>query len=231
MGDLLEHGGLAGLGGRDDEAALSEADGGEEVDHAGGDLAGGGLENDLALGEDGCEVLEDGAVAVLELVGAGAVDPLDAHQAEVALALLGGADLAGDGVAVAEAEAADLGLGDIDVARGAVAGGDLAQEAVAFVHGLEDAGGDEGLLGGGQLEQAAQQVLAVQLHQGLGVGKADIAGQGEELLLGLGAKLRDIHDSLSSRHDHLCWVTGVTFHAEGAENAQRPQRFLGYWDI
>ncbi len=54
--------------------------------------------------------------------------------------------------------------------------GDLAQEAVAFVHGLEDAGGDEGLLGGGKLEQAAQQVLAVQLHQGLGVGQADIAG-------------------------------------------------------
>ena len=161
VGDLLQHGGLAGLGGRDDEAALAQADGGEQVDHAGGQLGGRGLQHHLPLGEHGCQVLEDRAVAAVDLVGVEAVDLLHADEAEVALALLGRADLAGDGVAGAQAEAADLGLGDVDVA-GAV-DGDLAQEAVALVHDLEDAGGDQGLLGGGHLEDAGEQVLAVEV--------------------------------------------------------------------
>ena len=202
VGDLLEHGGLASLGRRDDQAALSQPDGSEEVDHAGGDFAGGGLEHDLIFREDGGEVLEDRAVASVDSVSLEVVDLLHADEAEVALALLGGPDLSRDGVPGAQAEAADLRLGDVDVAVGAMRG-DLTEEAVALVHDLEDAGGDEGLLGGGDLEEPSQQVVAVQVAQGVAIVEADAGRKAEQFLLGLGAKLHNVQSNPGSRHVHL----------------------------
>ena len=81
--------------------------------------------------------------------------------------------------------------------------GDLAEEAVAFVHGLEDAGGDEGLLGGGHLEEAAEDVLAVQVAEVVGVGESDGGRDGEEVLLGLGGELQDVEGDAGRRNGGL----------------------------
>ena len=146
MSDLFEHGCLAGLGWADDQPSLSETNWGEEVHHAGGKFTGGRLEDDLPLREYGREMLEDGAIAAVNLIGSEAVDLLYTDQSEIPLSLLGRADLAGDGISGPQSEASDLGLGDVDIARGAVAG-NLAEEAVPFVHSLKNAGCDKGLLG------------------------------------------------------------------------------------
>ena len=209
VGDLLEHGGLARLGRRDDEAALSQADGSEEVHHAGGKLVGRSLQHHLPLGEDRGQVLEGGTVAAVNpaggVGGVEAVDLLDADEAEVALAFLGRTDLSGDGVAGAEAEAPDLGLGDVYVAGVAVRG-DLAEEAVAFVHDLQDAGGDQGLVGGGDLEHTAEDVLAVHLVQRRGVAEADAGGQAQQFFLGLAAQLHHVQSLAGYRHVYLIFL-------------------------
>ena len=140
VGDLLQDGGLAGLGGRDDEAPLAQADGGEEVHHAGGQVDAVGFQHDLPLREYGGQVFELGPVAGVNLVGFLAVDPFDPHQAEVAFTLLGRAHLPGNGVAGPQAEAADLGLGNIHVAGGWQVV-NLAEKAVALVHDFQDARG------------------------------------------------------------------------------------------
>ena len=75
--------------------------------------------------------------------GLEAVDRLDALDAVVLLGVLGRAHRAGDVVAGAQAEAAHVGLGDVDVvdARKVVL---AAQEAVAaFVEDLEHAGAED----------------------------------------------------------------------------------------
>ena len=74
--------------------------------------------------------------------GSRAVDGLDADEAEVSLAVLGGPDLSGDVVAGPEAEAPDLGLGDVDVAGAGVAAVGL-EEAVAVAGDGEDAVGED----------------------------------------------------------------------------------------
>ena len=66
------------------------------------------------------------------------VDLRDLEQREVTLAVLGRADLAGDGVARAQAEAPDLARGDVDVVRaGQVGGIGGAQETETVLQDLE----------------------------------------------------------------------------------------------
>lgn len=116
VGDVLQHHGLAGLGRRNDEAALALADGRDHVDDAGGQVFGAAValfETQGFLGEQGCEVFEQdlvvGGLRPLE------IDLIDFQQREVALAFLGGTDPAGDGVAGPQIEPADLARRDIDV--------------------------------------------------------------------------------------------------------------------
>ena len=104
--------------------------------------------------------LEDGAPA--GGLGVDAVDRLDAEQAPVLLALPRRADGAGDAVAGAQAEAADLAGADVDVVR---AGQEAvpAHEAVALVDDVEDAEGVDvaGALGLALEDLVDQVVLAL----------------------------------------------------------------------
>ena len=116
VGDVFQQDGLTGLGLGHDEAALSLANRGEEIDDAGGQVA--ALmpgEVDLLVGEHRGEVVERNTVA--DVVGIAAVDFLDLGEREVLLAALGRADGAIDGVAVFEAEELDLGERHVDVVR------------------------------------------------------------------------------------------------------------------
>ena len=84
----------------------------------------------------GGEVLEQDLVAgVFRPV---VVDPIHLQQGEVALAFLGGADLAGDGVTGAQVEAAHLAGGDVDVVRARQVGAvGAAQEAETILQYLQ----------------------------------------------------------------------------------------------
>ena len=189
-GDVLEKEGLAGLGRGDDEAALPPADGGDDVDDAVGEVLGGGFELDAGVGIGWGEVFEVGAV--LGGLGLEAVDGFDADEAVVAFALLGGADLADNVVAGAEVEAADLGLGDVDVALGGLAAG-LAEEAVAVPGDAEGAHGqDAAALAGVGLEDEVLELVAAHLLDGAAVFEAHLPGEGQHFGLGLPVQCDDL---------------------------------------
>ena len=97
----------------------------------------------------------------LGVLGPVEVDVVDLEQRKVALAVLGRADLAGDGVAGAQGEAADLAGGDIDVVRaGQVGGVRGAQKAEAVRQDLQHAvAGDVLAAFGLGLEDGEDQVL------------------------------------------------------------------------
>ena len=138
VGDLLEEHRLAGLRRADDEGALALAERVDEVDQPLAEVLGVGLEVDQLVRVDRGQVAEDRAAA--GGLGVDAVDRVDAEHAPVLLGLARGADGAGDAVADAQAEAADLAGADVDVVRAgqqAVA----AHEAEALVDDVEDAGG------------------------------------------------------------------------------------------
>ena len=90
------------------------------------------------------------------------VDLVDLHHGEVALAVLGRADLAFDRVAGAQAELADLGRADIDVVgAGQVVGFHRAQVAEAVGQHLDGADAEDRLVGGRELlEDGEHQLLA-----------------------------------------------------------------------
>ena len=122
VGDLLHDRGLAGLGRRDDQAALALADRREQVDDARGQvvLVAGHLEVEPRVGEQRREVLEAGAVA--GLLGVEARDRVDAQQRRVLLVVRRRPAGALDVVALAQREAAGLADRDVDVlGRGQVA--------------------------------------------------------------------------------------------------------------
>src|SRR5690606_1450051 len=127
VGDLLEQGGLTSLGRRHDEATLTAAYGGEQVDDARGELVARGLELDVLLGEGGGELLEARALGGLERVYV--VDGLHADERAVPLVIARAARLAHDVVAGAQAELLDEPGGDDDAA-GVVLQERLLQEAV-----------------------------------------------------------------------------------------------------
>ena len=120
VGDALEQHRLAGLGRADDERALALAERVDEVDQALAEVLRVRLEVDQLDRVDRGQVPEVRAAA--GGLGVDAVDGVDAEQAPVLLALARGAHGAGDAVADAQAEAADLAGADVDVVRARAAG-------------------------------------------------------------------------------------------------------------
>ena len=117
LGDVLQQDRLAGARRGDDQAALAEADGGEDVDHARGDLGGVVLELDHRAGGRGRRLRRCGCARRIRW--GEAFDGVEARE----VAALG---LALDEQARAEVELLDELSGDEDAARrvggGVVAG-------------------------------------------------------------------------------------------------------------
>ena len=125
------------------------------------------------------QVVEEDLVA--RFLGRLEVDGVDLDEREVALAFLGRADLAGDGVAGAQIEAADLRGRDVDVVgAGQVVVLGRAQEAEAVGQAFEHAfGEDQAALFGLRLQDLEDQLL---LAQAGGAGDAQVLGDLVELL-------------------------------------------------
>ena len=170
---------LARAGGGHDEGALALAERAEEVHDAGGELVRGRLEPDPPLRVERGQVVEEDLL--LRAVGRLEVDRVHLDEGEVALVLLGRADLAADRVPGAQVELADLRGRDVDVVRPrqvAVLGG--AQEAEAVGQDLEDAlGEDEPFLLRLRAQDLEHQLLL--LHRG-GAGDLQRLGHLDELL-------------------------------------------------
>src|SRR5690606_27561984 len=161
-GDLLHHHRLARLRLGDDQRALALALRGHQVEDAAGDVLGravAALQPESPAREQRGQVLEQGLVlARLQRL---AVDGVHHRQGEVALAVLGPADAAGQVVAGTQVEAADLAGRDVGVVRaGQVAGLGAAQEAVAVRQDLQHAVGLHALaVAGEHLQQGEDHVL------------------------------------------------------------------------
>ena len=223
-GDLLHHHRLAGLGRRDDQRALAFALRRHQVEDAAGDVLGravAALEAELAAREQRREVLEQHLV--LGRFQRLAVDGVDHGQREVALAVLREADAAGQVVAGAQVEAADLAGRDVGVVRaGQVAGLGRAQEAEAVRQDFQHAvGGDAFAVAGQDLEQGEDDVLLA----GAGDAFVDLQlfGEVEQLrrrhALEVAERvLREAfgHLRVRARHEVLA-IAAVVLHAATAE--------------
>ncbi len=174
-GDVLQQHRLAGLGRRDDQAALALADRRHQVDDAGRQILGAAvaaLELEALLREQRRQVLEQHLVA--RVLGRIEVDLADLEQREIALAVLRRADQAGNRVPGAQVEAADLARADVDVVRaGQVRAVGRAQEAEAVLQDLEHAVAVDVLAAAGmRLEDREDDVLlaragdVLQVHRG-----------------------------------------------------------------
>ena len=179
VGDVLQQHRLAGARRRDDQAALALADGRQQVHDAAGVVVARGFELEPLVRIERRQVVEEDLVA--RFLGRLEVDGVDLDQREVALAFLGRADLAGDGVAGAQVEAADLRRRDVDVVgAGQVVVLGRAQEAEAVGQAFEHAfGEDEAALLGLRLQDLEDQLLLAQTG---GAGDAQVLGDLVELL-------------------------------------------------
>jgi hypothetical protein len=121
-----------------------------------------GFELEPLVGIERRQVVEEDLVA--RFLGRLEVDGVDFDEREVALAFLGRADLAGDGVAGAQIEAADLRGRDVDVVgAGQVVVLGRAQEAEAVGQAFEHAfGEDQAALFGLRLQDLEDQFLLAQ---------------------------------------------------------------------
>ena len=184
VGDVLQQHRLAGARLRHDQRALALAERRHDVDHPRREVLDGGV-LDLEVHPLGRiqrgEVVEVHLVALL--VGVLEIDQVDLEQREVALSVLGAADLPLDGVAGPQRKAPDLRRGDIDVVGPRqVVGVGRAQEAEAVLQHLDHAGaGDVDLLGRKLLEDREHQLL---LAHGAGVLDADLFGEAQQLRRG-----------------------------------------------
>ncbi len=113
VGDFLEKDGFAGSRRRDDEHALTFADGRDQIDDAHVEVFGIVLEDQAAAGMQRCQVFKVADVG--DAFGVFAVDGFDAEEREITFGFLGGTDLSLDDVPVAQAEASDLAGADVDV--------------------------------------------------------------------------------------------------------------------
>ncbi len=162
VGHVLHEHGLAGLGGRDDQAALPLADGRHDVDHAPGEVLLGldvALELHHLVGVQRREVLEEDLR--LRVLGRLAVDGVHLDEREVALAVLRRADLAFDRIAGVQVETPDLRRRDVDVVGAREVGGvGRAQETKAVGQDLQGSIPEDGnALLRLALEQREDQVL------------------------------------------------------------------------
>ena len=191
--DILQQHGLAGARRRDDERALALADRGHDVDDARGHVLLGWvlvLHLEPLVGIERRQVVEVDLVA--RLLRVLEVDGVDLEQREIALALLRAPDLAFDGVAGAQAEAADLRGRDVDVVRARqVVRFRRAQEAEAVGEHLDDALADDvGFADRKLLEDAEHQLL---LAHGGGVFDLELFGERDELARALGLEVLELH--------------------------------------
>jgi hypothetical protein len=174
VGDVLHHHRLAALRAGHQQAALALADRRDHVDDARGDVL---LGADFALQLEHLgrmqrrQVLEEDLV--LRVLRRLVVDLVHLDQREVALAVLRRADLALDGVARVQVEAADLRGRDVDVVgAGQVGGIGRTQEAEAIGQHFQGAVAEDALaLLGAVLEQGEDQFLLAQA-----VGAFDFVG-------------------------------------------------------
>src|SRR6478735_2403667 len=181
VGDGLQDERLAGLGRGDDQAALALSDRGHEVDDAGTDLLGVGLEAQALRRVERNQLGE--LDAVLEFFGRLAVDGRDAHQGvellaagllAAVLAFAGCTDGTHHGVALAQVVLLDLGQGDVDVVgAGQVAGG--ADERVVLEN-VEDAGNRQQDVVVGNLNVVHVRSLVAAAAAVVAVAEAVVAG-------------------------------------------------------
>src|SRR5208337_4683717 len=159
LGDRLQHHGLAGERRRDDKSALAFADRRDQIDDAGGQILVIVFELDALLGIERGEVVEQDLVARLFRVLV--VDRFNLEQREVALAFFWRANQAGNHVAGAQIELANLARRNINVVgAGQVVVVRSAQEAEAvgqnFQHALAE---DRAVLGGLRLQDRKNHLL------------------------------------------------------------------------
>ena len=181
MGDVLEEDGLAGARRRDDQGTLAFAERRDQVHDPRRHVLAGrivDLHPEALVGIERRQVVEMDLVA--RLVGVLEIDRVDLEEGEVALALLGAADLALDGIAGPEREAADLRGRDVDVVgAGEVVGVGRAQEAEAVLEHFDDALADDlGVARGELLEDREHQLLFAERARVLDV---ELFGEGKEL--------------------------------------------------
>ncbi len=193
---ILQHHGLAGARRRHDQGALALAERRDQVDDAGGDVLDGAalaFELETLVRVERRQVVEIDAVA--HLVGRREIDVVDLEQREIALAVLGRADLALDGIAGAQAEAAHLGRADVDVVgAGQIVGLGRAQEAEAVLQDLEHAVAEDGGVVFRQLlEDGEHHVLPPQAR---GVFDFQFFGVSEKLGRGFLLEFLEIHRSI-----------------------------------
>ena len=190
---VLQHHGLAGARRRDDQRALALALRRDQVDDAAGDVLAGRilvLELQPLVGIERRQVVEVDPVAdLLRLVE---IDLVDLEQGEIALAVLGRADLALDRVAGPQAEAPHLARAHIDVVRaGQVVGLGRAQEAEPVGQHFEHAVAvDGGVVLRQLLQDREHHVLAA---QGAGVLDLQAFGEFEQLGRRLVLQVLEIH--------------------------------------
>ena len=115
VGERLQHHGFSGARRRDDQSALPLADRAQQVQHAPGKIFARRFHLQAPRRVQRRQVVKEDLVArdfgILE------IDRFDFNQGEVALAVLGRADLAGDGVAGAQIEFADLRRRNVNIVR------------------------------------------------------------------------------------------------------------------
>ena len=160
--DVLQQHRLAGLGRRDDQAALSFADRSDEIDGPCRQIFGRAvapLELEALGRVQRREILEQHLAA--RALGRIKIDLAHLQQREIALAILGRSYQAGDRVSGAQIEPADLAGADIDiVGAGQVARVRGAQKAEAILQNLQHAiAVDIFALAGMRLENAENDVL------------------------------------------------------------------------
>ena len=209
LGEHVQQHRLARARRRDDQAALSEPDGGDQVDdpHLEGVL-GGSLEDDPVVGVDRDELLERSAT--LHFLGLLAVDGLDLVDAEVAFALARRPHRAADEHPSLELVLLDQGGGDVDVVEGRhVVVGQHAQPVMPAGLHVEHALGDDRLAARHPaVRELPQRVAAVaplevldvlllrelvELVQVHGLHRREVVG-GELLLARLGERVEELLD-------------------------------------
>ena len=193
VGDVLHHHRLAGARRRHDDRALALAQRRDEVDDAGRQILLRRvveLELELLVGIERRQIVEIDAMA--QLVRLVEIDLVDLEQREIALAVLGRADLALDRVAGAQAEAAHLARTDIDVVRsGQIIRLGRAEEAEAVLQHLEHAVAiDRLVVLGERLQDREHHVLLAQRGRVLDL---QLLGEIQQFRRGLGFEFLEIY--------------------------------------
>ena len=181
VGDVLQQHGLAGARRRHDKRALALADRRDDVDDPRREILFGRI---LEFHLQPLVRIERRQIVEVDLVprlfGILEIERVDLEQREVALAFLRAADVAVDGVAGAQAEAADLRRRDVDIVRPRqIIRLRRAQKAEAVRQNLDDAFADNvGFARRELLEDTEHQLL---LAHGAGVLDLELLGERDKL--------------------------------------------------